>query len=147
MLLSKCSIDRAVNILILIVACSLSTTMIVSATSSNPNNSLTDNQVNDPIIDTVAGIGRAGFSGDNGPALAARLAFPAAVAVDRNGNIFIADAENNRIRRVNITNGNITTIAGTGEEGFRGDGSAAINAAISFPIGVTIDQAGNRSSW
>ena len=72
-------------------------------------------------IDTVAGTGERGFSGDGGPADQAQLNFPVAVAVDGTGNLFITDESNERIRRVDPT-GIITTLAGTGERGFSGDG-------------------------
>jgi hypothetical protein len=64
-----------------------------------------------------------GFSGDNGPATAAQLNYPSAVAVDSSGNLFIADTDNQRIRKV--TNGVITTVAGNGAAGFGGDDGPA----------------------
>ena len=73
------------------------------------------------VITTIAGNGSAGYSGDGGPAVAAAVGFPAGLAVDKTGNIFIADLYNHRVRRVG-TNGIITTIAGTGVGGFSGDG-------------------------
>lgn len=95
------------------------------------------------VITTVAGNGTAGFSGDNGPALSAQLNQPLGVALDRNGNLLIADWGNNRIRRVNAATGVITTIAGTGEVGFNGDGGAATNARISAPENVFVDKDNN----
>ncbi len=94
------------------------------------------------IITTVAGNGTFGFSGDNGPAVDAQLNVPAAVAVDDSGNIYIADENNNRIRKVN-TAGIITTIAGNGSPGFSGDGGAATAAKLHNPLGVAIDPGGN----
>ena len=88
-------------------------------------------------IDTVAG-----FSGDGGPAEQAQLAFPSGVAVDGVGNLFIADRFNQRIRKVDRT-GTITTVAGTGEEGFSGDGGPAEQARLASPRGVAVDGAGN----
>lgn len=90
----------------------------------------------------VAGVGGlGGFSGDGGPATSARLNAPVAVALDANGNLYIADAVNNRIRKV--TNGVITTIAGTGTPVFSGDGGTAPGAAIFSPQGIAVDNAGN----
>ena len=96
------------------------------------------------VITTVAGTGEffGGFSGDGGPATAARLRSPGGVALDGAGNLFIADSGNNRIRKVDAT-GTITTIAGTGEYGFSGDGGPAIQAALNYPSGVALDGAGN----
>lgn len=95
------------------------------------------------IINTVAGIITPGFTGDNGPAINASLNRPSSVAVDNLGNFFIADTGNNRIRRVDISSGIITTIAGNGARGFSGDGTAAINAALNSPSAVVIDDSGN----
>lgn len=97
------------------------------------------------IIITVAGIGMSlGFSGDGGPATDAQLAYPSAVAVDKKGNIYIADIgfHNNRIRKVD-TSGIITTICGTGTMGFSGDGGPATLAEINSPRGITVDKIGN----
>ena len=93
-------------------------------------------------ITTVAGTGEEGFSGDGGPAVEAALYYPADVAVDGAGNLFIADVVNHRIRRVD-PGGTITTVAGTGEEGFSGDGGPAVEAGLSYPISVAVDGAGN----
>jgi hypothetical protein len=82
------------------------------------------------IITTVAGTGTTGFSGDGGPATSARLNDPYDVTFDGQGNLYIADKGNNRIRKVDI-NGIITTIAGTGISGFSGDWAPAINAQFS----------------
>jgi sugar lactone lactonase YvrE len=95
------------------------------------------------MITTVVGAdGIAGFSGDGGQALYAQLNFPAGVAVDATGNLFIADTNNNRIRMVNVA-GTITTIAGTGSGGFRGDGGSALTAWLSQPRRLTVDASGN----
>jgi myo-inositol-hexaphosphate 3-phosphohydrolase len=92
-------------------------------------------------ISTVAGTGTAGYSGDGGPATAARLNEVRDVAVDAGGNIYIADELNHRIRRVDTT-GVIRTFAGTGVAGFSGDGGPATSARIRGPRGVAIDAAG-----
>src|SRR5262245_32679128 len=81
------------------------------------------------IITTVAGNGQRGFGGDGGPASEAMLNSPGSVAVDSNGNIYIADWRNQRIRKIS-TNGIITTVAGNGQQGFSGDGGPAIDASL-----------------
>ncbi len=91
----------------------------------------------------VAGTGAASFSGDGGPATNARLYLPAGVAVDAAGNIYIADAQNNRIRKVTKATGIIKTIAGNGTAGYSGDGTPADSAKLSFPTGVAVDLNGN----
>ena len=93
-------------------------------------------------ITTIAGTGERDFSGDEGPATTARLTFPRGVAVDGAGGLYIADTYNHRIRKVDAT-GTITTIAGTGERDFGGDGGPAVRAALYFPSGVAVDGAGN----
>ena len=93
------------------------------------------------IITTVAGNGNYNFSGDGGAATNAAFAYPAVVVVDGNGNLFIADRNNNRIRKVNVS-GIITTVVGSGS-GFSGDGGAATNAALNQPWGVAVDNSGN----
>jgi sugar lactone lactonase YvrE len=95
------------------------------------------------VITTVAGNGTAGFSGDGGLATTASLSGPSGVVVDAAGNLFIADANNNRIRRVDKTTGTITTIAGNGSTGFSGDGGAAVNATFYLPARLTLDGAGH----
>src|SRR5438876_1134763 len=94
------------------------------------------------IISTIAGNGKKGFNGDGGPATSASLYYPSGVAVDPAGNVYIADAGNLRIRKVD-TAGTISTIAGNGKEGFSGDGGPAASAELTFPVGVAVDPAGN----
>ena len=94
------------------------------------------------IITTIAGTGEDGYSGDNGPAVAARLDHPRDVAVDGAGNLYIADYLDHRIRRVDAS-GTITTIAGTGENGYSGDNGPAVAAQIYGPGGVAVDAVGN----
>jgi uncharacterized protein (TIGR03437 family) len=107
-------------------------------------------KVSNAVITTVAGNGThetPGLSGDNGPATSAQLNQPVGVAVDSAGNLFIADALNNRIRKV--SNGTITTVAGSGAYGilqggaFSGDNGPATSAQLSYPEGVAVDSAGN----
>ncbi len=91
-------------------------------------------------IRTIAGGGEAEFGTDSGPALQVRLSNPHALAVDRQGNLFIADADNHRVRR--LTSGAITTVAGTGWPRFGGDGGPAQHGSLRFPKGVAVDAAG-----
>ena len=98
-------------------------------------------KVSNGTITTVAGNGNAGFSGDGGPATSASLNSPAGVAVDPTGNLYIADFANYRIRKV--SNGSITTFAGNGNSGFFGDGGPATKAALSSPAGVALDSSGD----
>src|SRR5438309_907246 len=93
-------------------------------------------------ITTIAGTGIPGFSGDGGPAISARLYAPHGVAVDGQGNVYIADSYNQRVRRVNPA-GTITTIAGTGRPGLSGDGGPATSATMTYPRGVAADAQGN----
>ena len=94
------------------------------------------------VITTMAGTGEPGFGGDGGPATEAELNHPRGVAVDGAGNVYVTDIGNNRIRRIDLE-GVITTIAGTGERGFDGDGGAATEAELNGPAGVTVDATGN----
>lgn len=93
-------------------------------------------------IDTIAGTGSPGYSGDGGPATAAQLQSPFGVVVDAAGNLYIADTFNHVVRKVSPL-GVITTIAGTGEAGFNGDGVPATSAMLNGPIGVDVDGQGN----
>jgi hypothetical protein len=95
------------------------------------------------IIITVAGTGTAGYSGDNGPATAATLNNPAAVAVDSAGNLYIADELNQRARKVAAGTGVITTVAGNGSWSYSGDNGPATAASLSSPADVAVDSAGN----
>src|SRR5438034_1187608 len=101
-----------------------------------------DTTTGDSIV--VAGVGaEGGFSGDGGPATAAKLYFPAGLALDGAGNLFIADRDNQRIRRVDAGTGMITTVAGNGSGGFSGDGGPATAAGVPLPSGLALDGAGN----
>ena len=93
-------------------------------------------------ISTVAGDGTSGFGGDGGAATSAQLSNPRGVALDAAGNLYIADVNNSRIRKVNSA-GNISTVAGDGTAGFSGDGGAATSARLRDPEGVALDGAGN----
>jgi len=94
-------------------------------------------------IITVAGKEVAGFSGDGGPATNAKLNNPQSVAVDMIGNLYISDAANNRIRKVNIATGVISTIAGIGTGGYNGDNIPATDAMIWDPYGIAVDKEDN----
>ncbi len=94
-------------------------------------------------INTVAGNGITGFSGDGGPATAAEFNQATRVVLDASGNQYICDVANNRIRKVDGSTGIITTIAGTGTMGFSGDGGPAISAELGNPDGIALDPAGN----
>lgn len=94
------------------------------------------------IITTVAGTGVSGFSGDGGPATQAQIRSASGVAVDGAGNIYISDANDSRIRKVDPS-GKITTYAGTGSAGAQGDGGNAITAQLNWPSGMAIDVNGN----
>ncbi len=95
------------------------------------------------MITTVAGNGSMGFAGDGGPATSATLFNPIGIAADASGNLYIADYNNNRIRKVNAASGIISTIAGTGFSTFTGDGGPATNASLAGPHGVFVNQAGD----
>jgi sugar lactone lactonase YvrE len=96
----------------------------------------------DGTITTFAGTGEYGFSGDGGPSTKARLYSPSAVAVDREGNLYISDGGVYRIRKVDKS-GVITTFAGTGEAGYSGDGGPATSARLTGPGQITFDDRGN----
>ena len=90
-----------------------------------------------------AGTGTSGYSGDGGQAAAAEFSYPADIAVDSADNLYIADRGNHCVRYIDVTTGVISTYAGTGTNGFSGDGGAATMAELSYPVGVTLDSSGN----
>ncbi len=94
------------------------------------------------VLTLIAGTSRAGYSGDGGPATAAELNVPQGVALDKSGNIYIADSANNVIRMV-TPDGTISTVAGNGIGGYSGDGYAAVYAQMHTPSGLAIDGSGN----
>lgn len=95
------------------------------------------------LISTFAGSGDFDFAGDGGPATAAALHTPMGLAVDRGGNVYIADIGHHRVRKVDATSKIITTVAGTGERNFNGDGGLAVSATLSIPTGITLDGSDN----
>ena len=94
------------------------------------------------IITTIAGTGTSGYNGDSIAASSAELSYPITLAFDHSGNMYIADANNQRIRKVNAL-GIISTVAGTGTAGFSGDGGPAVSAELNNPYGIALDAAGN----
>jgi len=99
------------------------------------------------IITNIAGSSTSGsYSGDNGPATSAGLNEPRGIALDALGNLYIADYHNNRIRKVTVSTGIITTVAGTGASSYSGDNGPATSATLYNPKGVALDSAGTHSS-
>jgi len=94
------------------------------------------------VVTTFAGNGIEGFGGDGGPAVQAQLGYTSKIALDGAGSLFIADQENNRIRKV-TPDGIIATVAGNGVPGFAGDGGPAAQASLNAPSGVAVDLLGN----
>jgi len=95
------------------------------------------------VIDTVAGNGVAGFSGDGGLAVSASLNYPRDVEIGPDGRLYIADGDNHCVRAVDLGSGIITTVAGTGAPGFSGDGGPAALAQLARPFGIAFDAAGD----
>jgi len=119
--------------------------------SSNGSANFTYNKIRkistSGIISTIAGTDSAGFSGDNGPAIFAKLRRPSGIIIDKAGNIIFADAYNHRIRKIS-TNGIISTIAGSGPStwdpgGFGGDSGLATSARLRYPTDIALDKNGN----
>jgi sugar lactone lactonase YvrE len=94
-------------------------------------------------IATVAGTGTAGATGDEGLATSAELNDPNDVQLDSSGNLYIADKGNNKIRKVTVSTGDISTVAGDGTAGFSGDGAAATSAELNEPFSAVVDSSGN----
>jgi DNA-binding beta-propeller fold protein YncE len=110
--------------------------------SDQQNHRIAEVDIASGKITTVAGRGTPGGEGDGGPAIGARLHLPADVVVDGEGNIYIADFGNSRVRKVD-SSGTITTVAGTGEMGFSGDGGPATEARLGGVFALALDGAGN----
>jgi hypothetical protein len=107
------------------------------------NLSIFTSKINAQIIRTVAGDGTAAFSGDGGLAVSATLNGPTGVAIDTFGNLYIADNNNHRIRKIDALTKVITTIAGKDSIGYSGDGGLATNAKLNYPTNIAIDKLGN----
>ncbi len=97
----------------------------------------------DGFINTVAGNGTQGFTGDGAAATGARIRSPSGVALDSAGNFYIADTSNHRIRMVTASTGFISTVAGNGTQTYGGDGAAATLARLNSPIALALDASGN----
>ena len=95
------------------------------------------------LIVTAAGTGRGGYNGDGFLAVHKQLNYPLGAAADGQGHVYVADTHNHRVRKVNTATGEISTVAGTGQWGFSGDGGPAVNARLDRPHGVALDAAGN----
>ena len=95
------------------------------------------------IISTIAGTGTAGFSGDGGPAIHAQLNEPHSIGFDRAGHLYICDIKNNRIRKVEMKSGMISTFAGTGEKKSTPDGAPVSNTPLNGPRAIDFDKTGN----
>lgn len=95
------------------------------------------------LIATIAGTGVQGYNGDGGLADTSKLQQPMGITVDTIGNLYIADILNNRVRKIDVSTGIITTIAGTGTAGFSGDGGLATSAQLRSPNHLCFDKAGN----
>jgi DNA-binding beta-propeller fold protein YncE len=108
--------------------------------SDNANNRIRKVTRTSGVITTVAGTGAAGYAGDGAAATGAQLNGPYGVAVDSFGNnLYIADTNNNVIRKVNFASGNISTVAGNGTVGNFGDGGLATSAQLYHPTGIALD--------
>jgi adhesin/invasin len=108
------------------------------------NNRIRRVDVASRVITTVAGSSDMyGYGGDGGPAGRAQLSLPFGVAVASNGDLYIADTGNNRVRRVDARTHVMTTVAGTGRAGFAGDGAPAVAANLYGPSAVAVDSSGD----
>ena len=96
------------------------------------------------IITTVAGTGTFSFSGDGGPATSATFKKPYGVTFDSSDNMYVTDLYNQRIRKVTVSTGIITTIAGTGATSYSGDNGPATSAAFNQPFGLAADKSGTQ---
>src|SRR5262249_38225895 len=96
----------------------------------------------DGKITTYAGTGVPDYNGDSIPAPQAQLASPTGLGLDAAGNLYIADSDNRRVRKVNAATGVITTVAGDGLVGYAGDGGPATQAEFRLPFGIAVDPSG-----
>ncbi len=111
--------------------------------SDSGNHRVRKIEANTGIIHTIAGTGLQGYNGDGIPAIAAQVWYPVGLAVDSIGDVYVADQNNHRIRKIDTSTGVISTVAGTGTAGYNGDGIAATTAQLNYPNGVALDVAGN----
>ncbi len=106
------------------------------------NNRVRKITISTGIITTIAGSGSTSYSGDNGAAISAALNNPIGLALDSSNNVYISDSKNNRVRKVTVATGIITTFAGTGSAIFSGNNIAATSAALNNPFGIAVDASG-----
>ncbi len=99
-------------------------------------------RTDDYIVATIAGTGSATFTGDNGDATSATLKYPWAAYTDTSYNVYVADRDNHRIRKITISTGIISTVVGTGTAGFSGDTGQATSASLQYPTSVVLDASG-----
>ena len=102
-----------------------------------------DGDFTNSIVTTLAGGSEPGYGGDGGPAVDARIDFPQDMEFGPEGNLYFADTNNNRIRRIDLATGMIETVAGTGVKGYGGDGGRAMEAQLNRPFGIAFDPDGN----
>jgi len=95
------------------------------------------------VISTIAGTGTVGSAGDGGAAISAQLNRPYSISLDKLGNVYFSDFNNNKIRKITVSTGVISTIAGTGVLGYSGDGAVATAAQLANPKGVFVDKFNN----
>ncbi len=96
-------------------------------------------------INTIAGTGSSGYSGDGGQATSATMNNPLGIAIDSSGNVYFSDLYNHRVRKITSSTGIITTYAGTGASSYSGDNGVATSAGLSFPNGLSMDTSGNMA--
>ncbi|MEX2263874.1 MAG: hypothetical protein WD696_18105 [Bryobacteraceae bacterium] len=94
-------------------------------------------------VATIAGNGVAGFSGDGGPGTAGQLSNPYGLVVGPDGALYICEVDNHRIRRLDLKTGKLSTVAGTGKQGYSGDGGPALAASLNQPYEIRFDRTGN----
>src|SRR5205814_2206592 len=94
-------------------------------------------------IVTIAGIGAAGFSGDGGPAIQAQINNPYGLSTGPDGALYFCEIGNHRVRRLDLKSGILSTVAGSGQKGYAGDGGPALSAAMNEPYELRFDKSGN----
>ena len=100
-------------------------------------------QIEKGQIQTIAGTGEAGYAGDGGPASEALLREPFMCDFDRRGNLYFVEARNHTVRRIEMSTGVISTVAGTGDEGYAGNGGPATAATLNQPYALCLDANGD----
>jgi uncharacterized protein (TIGR03437 family) len=110
--------------------------------SDTDNNRIRKVNLVSSIITTLAGNGQQGYAGNGTDALSATMDTPVGIAVDSKGNVYFADQNNNRVRKI-ATDGNIYDVAGTGTPGNDGDGGPAVAASLAWPTGLAVDPSDN----